>query len=113
MNKAEKPEYKLWTLTRKSVGAALFIALGDFVLLKLGQPIGPFLFALGLLGVCYMKQNLFTGQCGFVLEDRIPALDLLIVLLVNLGAGWLFGFLFSAADTTVAEAARESGVARI
>ena len=65
-------------LLRKSVGAALLIALGDCVLLKLGQPIGPFLFALGLIGVCYLGQNLFTGKCGFLIADHIPIVDLLL-----------------------------------
>ena len=57
-------------LVGKSVGAALLIALGDFALLKLGNPIGPVIFAFGLLGVCYMGQNLFTGKCGFLIEDK-------------------------------------------
>ena len=94
-------------LLRKSVGAALLIALGDYVLLKLGQPIGPFLFALGLVGVCYMGQNLFTGKCGFLFADRIPPLDLLLILAGNLAAGWVFGWIFSAADPGLIPAAAE------
>lgn len=50
-------------LILKSIGAALLISLGNYALLKLGNPIGPVMFALGLLGVCYMGQNLFTGKC--------------------------------------------------
>jgi formate/nitrite transporter FocA (FNT family) len=94
-------------LLRKSVGAALLIALGDYVLLKLGQPIGPFLFALGLVGVCYMGQNLFTGKCGFMIADRIPPLDLLLILAGNLAAGWVFGWIFSVADPGLTAAALE------
>ena len=52
-------------LINKSVGAAFLISLGNYALLKLGNPIGPVIFALGLLGVCYLGQNLFTGKCGF------------------------------------------------
>ena len=48
---------KKYELIRKSIGAALLIALGDYALLKLGSPIGPVIFSLGLLGVCYMGQN--------------------------------------------------------
>ena len=93
------------TLINKSIGAALLIALGNFGLLKLGSPIGPVIFAFGLLGVCYLGQNLFTGKCGFLIEDKIKVIDLLIILIVNLIAGYLFGLLFSIADTSIINAA--------
>lgn len=92
-------------LLKKSAAAALLIALGDYVLLKLGNPLGPFLFALGLLGVCYLGANLFTGKCGFLFEDKLDPLDLIIILLANLLAGWLFGLFFSLLDPEVASAA--------
>lgn len=92
-------------LVGKSVGAALLIALGDFALLKLGNPIGPVIFAFGLLGVCYMGQNLFTGKCGFLIEDKIKLLDLFAILAVNLLAGFFIGVIFSLIDTQVATAA--------
>jgi len=92
-------------LLKKSAAAALLIALGDYVLLKLGNPLGPFLFALGLLGVCYLGANLFTGKCGFLFEDKLDPLDLIIILLANLLAGWLFGLFFSFLDPEVASAA--------
>ena len=85
-------------LINKSIGAAFFISLGNYALLKLGSPIGPVIFAFGLLGVCYLGQNLFTGKCGFFIEDKIKPLDLLIILLVNLIAGYLFGLLYSVAE---------------
>ena len=88
-------------LINKSIGAAILIGLGDYALLKLGNPIGPVLFALGLLGVCYMGQNLFTGKCGFLIEDKIKVLDLFIILIVNLIAGYLLGLLFSITDEEV------------
>ncbi|MBO6046311.1 MAG: formate/nitrite transporter family protein [Erysipelotrichaceae bacterium] len=77
---------------RKSAGAALMIALGSLVLLKVGQPLGPFLFALGLLAVCDLKLNLFTGKCGFWLEDKIPLQDLIVILVTNLVAGYIAGY---------------------
>ncbi len=92
-------------LVRKSAGAAILIGLGDFALLKLGNPIGPVIFAFGLLGVCYLGQNLFTGKCGFLIEDKIKPLNLLVILLVNLLAGYLVGMLFAATDGAVREAA--------
>ena len=88
-------------LINKSIGAAVLISLGNFALLKLGNPIGPVIFALGLLGVCYMGQNLFTGKCGFLFQDKIKVVDLLTILLVNLIAGYIMGLIFSITDKEV------------
>lgn len=85
-------------LILKSIGAAFLISLGNFALLKLGNPIGPVIFAFGLLGVCYLGQNLFTGKCGFFIEDHIPYFDLMIILVVNLVSGYLFGLLYRYVD---------------
>lgn len=90
-------------LINKSIAAAVLIGLGNYALLKLGNPIGPVIFALGLLGVCYMGLNLFTGKCGFLFKDKIKILDLLIILVVNLIAGYLIGLAFSVADKEVME----------
>ena len=94
-------------LIRKSVAASVLIGLGDYVLLKLGNPLGPFLFAFGLLGVCVMGANLFTGKCGFLIEDKIKPLHLGTILLGNLIAGYLIGLLFSVCDTGIVTAAQE------
>ena len=88
-------------LVNKSIGAAILISLGNYALLKLGNPIGPVIFALGLLGVCYMGQNLFTGKCGFLIEDKIKFSDLMIILIFNLIAGYLMGVVFSYADKEI------------
>ena len=93
-------------LVNKSIGAAFLISLGNYALLKLGTPIGPVIFAFGLLGVCYLGQNLFTGKCGFLFSDKIKVTDLLLILLVNLIAGYLFGLLFSFAETELMDAAK-------
>ena len=92
-------------LIRKSIGAAILIGLGDYALLKMGNPIGPVIFAFGLLGVCYLGQNLFTGKCGFFIEDKLPVWKLLTILGVNLVAGYLLGLLFSLTDAGVVEVA--------
>ena len=92
-------------LVNKSIAASLLIGLGDYALLKLGNPIGPIIFALGLLGVCYMNLNLFTGKCGFIIENKIPLKDITIILLFNLLFGYLFGCIFSIADPTLVDAA--------
>ena len=94
-------------LIRKSVAASLLIGLGDFALLKLGSPLGPIIFAFGLLGVCYLGLNLFTGKCGFLFESHLKVKNLLIILAVNLIAGYLIGLLFSLADSSLIEAATE------
>lgn len=88
-------------LINKSIGASLLIALGVYVLLKVGAPLGAFLFALGLLAVCYMGQNLFTGKCGFWIQDKQKFTDLMMILLVNLVSGYIFGLIFSVADPEI------------
>ena len=93
--------YKKIELINKSIGASILIGLGNYVLLKIGNPLGPFLFAFGLLWVCYMGLNLFTGKCGFIIEDKIKIIDLSIILIVNLIAGYLLGLIFSISDIDV------------
>ena len=92
---------KYLELVNKAIGASLLIGLGNYALLKLGNPIGPVIFALGLLGVCYMGLNLFTGKCGFLFADKIKITDLLIILVVNLLAGFVIGLAFSVTDKEV------------
>lgn len=99
---------KFWRyieIIRLSAGASLLIGLGDFVLLKIDSPIGPFLFAFGLLGVCVLGLNLFTGKCGFLVEDGIKISDLIIVLIINLLFGYAIGVIFSLFDATIVNAA--------
>lgn len=91
-------------LIKRAVLASILIGLGDFVLLKVGAPLGAFLFALGLYGVCLLGANLFTGKCGFVIEDK-KWRELGIILMTNLIAGWLIGWMFSLADPAIHEAA--------
>ena len=94
-------------LIKKSAAAALLIALGDYVLLKMGNPLGPFLFALGLLGVCYLELQLFTGKCGFLFESHLKLSDLGIMLAVNLVAGYVAGLFFSFLDADVVSSATQ------
>ena len=92
-------------LIKKSCAASLLIGLGNFALLKLGNPIGPIIFAFGLLGVCYLGLNLFTGKCGFLFESKLKLRDLLVILVINLIFGYLVGLLFRVADPTIVDAA--------
>ena len=96
---------KYLELINKSIGAALLISLGNFALLKLGNPIGPVIFSFGLLGVCYMGLNLFTGKCGFLISDKIKIKDLLIILIVNLVFGYLIGLMYSITDKSLIDVA--------
>ena len=89
---------------KKAVLAAILIALGDYVLLKIGAPLGAFLFAFGLYGVCKLGANLFTGKASFVIRDK-KWLNLGIILAINLIAGWLVGAAMSVADASIKEAA--------
>ncbi len=92
-------------LIKKSVAASILIGLGNYALLKLGNPIGPIIFAFGLLGVCYLGLNLFTGKCGFLFEEKLKTRDILIILAFNLVGGYLFGMLFRVADSSIIEPA--------
>ena len=93
-------------LTKRAVLASLLIGLGDYILLKIGAPLGAFLFAFGLYGVCVLGANLFTGKCGFVIADK-KWLELGVILIVNLLAGWAIGWLFSLADPSLITAVNE------
>ena len=87
---------------RLAAAASLLISLGSFILLKIGDTMGPFLFAFGLLGVCVLGLNLFTGKCGYLIEDKIKIVDLLLILITNLIFGYAIGVIFSLFDETVA-----------
>ena len=92
-------------LVLKSIGASILIGLGDFALLKVGGALGAFLFSLGLLGVCYLGLNLFTGKCGFWGELTIKRL--LAILAVNLVSGYLFGWILGQIDNSIVSVAVE------
>jgi formate/nitrite transporter FocA (FNT family) len=87
---------------KNSVLASILIGFGVAVSIYAGAPVGTFLFAFGLIGVCYLRADLFTGKCGYYWrESNRKRLDLVIILIVNLVAGWGFGALLSLADPTL------------
>ena len=95
---------KLWEkidVARLAAAASFLIGLGNFALLKLGEPIGPVLFSLGLLGVCVMGLNLFTGKCGFLIEDRLSIVQLVVILVINLLFGYAIGVIFALMDESI------------
>ncbi len=84
--------------------AGILIAIGGAINLQLstmGQPIwGGVFFSFGLMCVCILQANLFTGKVGYVLEkDKKYALNVLIMSVGNmvgaLAIGYLCGALFS------------------
>ena len=95
---------------KKSILASIFISIGSFVLLKVGTPLGAFLFALGLYAVCMLKANLFTGKCGFIFEDKKWG-RLIIILIVNILSGFIIGKILSYADPTLTSLALEKVIA--
>ena len=48
-------------MIKKSIFAALLIAFGMFALVAAPTPIGTFLFAFGLMSICYCDGYLYTG----------------------------------------------------
>jgi len=83
--------------------AGLSISLGGFVFCifkKIGLPIvGGFLFSIGLILVCTLKFNLFTGKIGYVFDkDKKYILDLIVMYLGNLVGALIFGYILYFVD---------------
>lgn len=94
---------RIFRVFRLGILAGALIGIGGAVNLQLssiGQPIwGGVFFSFGLMCVCLLGANLFTGKVGYVLEnDKNYALDVLIMAMGNIvGAlivGYLAGLLF-------------------
>ena len=77
-------------MIKRAILATILIALGVMVNLILGPPIGPFLFAFGLIAVCTLRADLFTGKCGYLwkTDRRIWG-----ILTINIIGGYLLGLI--------------------
>ena len=84
---------------KKSCLASLLIACGVAIQLTIGNPLGAFLFAFGLLGVCVLEANLFTGKAGYLWKKE--PFNLFIILIFNLVSGWIIGFLLGIANNSL------------
>ena len=73
----------------KSILAPILIGFGVIVNLTLGPPLGPILFSFGLLSVCTLKAELFTGKAGYMWRNEPK--NLTLILLINLIFGYIFG----------------------
>ena len=89
----------------KSILASILIGFGAAVLLILGNPLGPVLFAFGLLGVCYLQADLFTGKTGYYWRNK--KIELATILGINLVSGWGIGYLLSIANTDLVQKAMD------
>ena len=77
----------------EAILAGFMIALGAIVYLTLGTPLGPFMFAVGLLAVLTFEFNLFTGKAGLLASKSIKVYDLFEIWLGNLTGTLLAAFL--------------------
>lgn len=64
----------------KSILASILIGFGVAVLLFLSNPLGPVLFAFGLMGVCYLQADLYTGRAGYYWKDKKAELTKILVI---------------------------------
>ena len=90
---------------KKGILASILIGFGVAVLLFLGNPLGPVLFAFGLLGVCYLDAWLFTGKAGYYWKNKTT--ELFTILCVNLISGHAFGWLLGYSSPQLVPVAME------
>ena len=74
---------------KKSILASLLIGFGVTVLLTLGKPLGAIFFSFGLLSVCCLQANLFTGKAGYYWRNN--KIELSKILFINLISGYIIG----------------------
>lgn len=95
---------------KKNIAASVLIAIGVYGTLTIANPfISAFLFSLGLLTICYLNLNLFTGKCGYYISNfKELRFTLWNILIQNLVCGYWFGFLLSFAgpDASLTAAAK-------
>ena len=93
-------------MIKKSILASILIGFGVAVLLFLGNPLGPVLFAFGLMSVCYLQANLYTGKAGYYWKDKKA--ELAKILIINLAAGYIFGLLLGYSSPQLIPVAQET-----
>lgn len=93
-------------MIKKSILASILIGFGVAALLFLGNPLGPVLFAFGLMSVCYLQANLYTGKAGYYWKDKKA--ELAKILIINLAAGYIFGLLLGYSSPQLIPVAQET-----
>ena len=86
---------------KKSCLASLLIGFGVAVLLTLNNPIGILLFSFGLLGVCVLQADLYTGKAGYYWRSTEKLFELIVILFINISTGVFIGTLLSAANPAI------------
>ena len=84
----------------RSIIAGIFIALGgmcNLMLISVNQPyFGALSFSIGLLLVCFLDVDLFTGKVGFIFENNLKYFrNIFIMILGNTIGALAVGLLFS------------------
>ena len=69
---------------KRSIAAGAMIGLAGLLYLYIGGALGAFAFGLGLLSVCALKLDLFTGKMRAFWNREISIKELCIVFLGNI-----------------------------
>jgi len=97
----------------KSLFAGIAIGVGGYLFLSCSNAIlGSILFSAGLLSVCIFKCNLFTGKSGLI-SDTQDLRRLVLVLLLNVFAAFVFGLTSRILNPSIADAADGILIARM
>ena len=97
----------------RSLFAGIAIGIGGYLFLSCSNAIlGSILFSAGLLSVCIFKCNLFTGKSGFI-SDTQDFRRLILVLLLNVFAAFMFGLISKLLNPSIANAADGVLIARL
>ena len=89
---------RIWKTFRLGILAGVLIGIGGVVNLQLcsmGQPVwGAVFFSFGLMCVCLLGANLFTGKVGYVLEkDKGYTFDVVIMAIGNIVGAMAVGYI--------------------
>lgn len=86
---------------KKSCLASLLIGFGVSVLLTLNNYLGILLFSFGLLGVCVLQAELYTGKAGYYWRSKKDFFNLIKILAVNIIVGVFIGTILAAANPAI------------
>ena len=89
----------------RSLFAGIAIGIGGYLFLSTPNPIlGSVLFSMGLCSIVIFKANLFTGKSAFI-SDKQDFRRLILVLLLNVFAAYMFGLIVRLLNPSIVESA--------